>query len=235
MDCVNRGEGERVTVRYYTANHGIRQGEDQRISARFLSDVGTWVRGLPGTAVPAAGSRIAGAVPHQPFWVTAPPPINWFGRVSVQAWLAAASMAAVAGAPMIRLARRAAGRTNQPLRPELRWPFTVFTAGSGVTVLGLAAYLARVVHLAVNYRREPFTVVWGYRAMRAAAAVSVGAGALFGLRLHDVTTSGQAAARNRAELWRLATGVAGATGLLAFVSYWGVIPLEPRIEDHPRR
>jgi dienelactone hydrolase len=230
MDCV-ADAAKQVTVRYYPANHGIRQGEDQRVSGRFLDDVGTWVLGLPATAVPAPGTRVAGAVPRQPFWVTPAPPVNWFGRISVQAWLGAASMAAVAAGPMVRLARRALRKPGRRLRPELRWPFAVYTGGSALTVLAFVAYVARVVHLAVGYRRETATVVWGYRAVRAAAALSVGGGALLALRWRDLAASGRPAARSRAEWWRLASGSLGAAGLLAFGSYWGILPLEPRGRD----
>ncbi|MDR1427047.1 MAG: S9 family peptidase, partial [Bifidobacteriaceae bacterium] len=36
MDELGRTGNDRVTVRYYNANHGLREGEDQRVSARFL-------------------------------------------------------------------------------------------------------------------------------------------------------------------------------------------------------
>jgi hypothetical protein len=154
--------------------------------------------------------------------------VGWFGRISVQGWLGALSLAAVSAGPLIRLARRAAGKSNRPLRAELRWPFAAFTGGSAWTVIGFAAYLARVGQLALNYRREPISVVWGYRAVRALAAGAVAGGALLALRVRDLAAAGQSPARDRAERWRLAVGAAGATGLLAFGSYWGILPLEPR-------
>jgi dienelactone hydrolase len=220
-----------VTVRYYPANHGLRAGEDQRVNTSFLDDVGAWVRGLPATANPAPGTQVAGRQPHQPFWVTAAPPVNWFGRISVQGWIGAASAAAVGLSPVVRLARRAWGRPDRPLRAELRWPFAVFTGGSVVTVLSFAAYLARVIHLAVNYRREPLSVVWGYRAVQAAAAGSVAGGTLLALRTWDLAAAGQPLTHSRAQWWRLATGSAGAIGLLAFGSYWGIFPFEPSDRD----
>jgi hypothetical protein len=163
--------------------------------------------------------------------VTAAPPVNWFGRISVQGWLGGLSLAAVAAGPLVRGVSRLAGRPVRPLRRELRWPFAVFTAGSAWTVLGFGAYLARVTQLALNYSREPLTVIWGYRSVRALAAASVAGGALFALRVRDLVSAGESPARDRAERWRLASGAAGATGLLAFGSYWGILPLEPRSGD----
>jgi hypothetical protein len=143
-------------------------------------------------------------------------------------------MAAVAAGPIVWLARRAAGKPNRPLRPELRWPFAVFTAGSAWTVLGFVAYLARVTHLALNYRREPVTVVWGYRVVRALSAMSVAGGVLLAMRARDLAGAGISPTRSRGESWRLASGAAGAAGLLVFGSYWGLLPLEPRSPDTMR-
>jgi dienelactone hydrolase len=231
MEQLTAAGNRQVTVRYYPANHGLRAGEDQRVNATFLDDVGAWVGGLPRTANPAPGTTVAGEIPHQPFWVTAAPPVNWFGRISTQGWMGAASVAAVGMGPVIWAARRAVGRPRRPLRPELRWPFAVFTSGSVVTVASFAAYLARVIHLAVNYRHEPLSVVWGYRGVQAAAAGSVAGGALLALRTWDLAAAGQPLTSSRGQWWRLVMGSAGALGLLAFGSYWGLFPFEPRDRD----
>jgi hypothetical protein len=125
-------------------------------------------------------------------------------------------------------------RPQKPLSRELRWPFAILTGGAAATVAGLGAYIARIAHLSVNYRREPFTVIWGHRAVRTTAAVAMGGGALLMLRLYDAAARGSSATWSRSERWRLAAGATGAAGLLTFCSYWGVLPLEPR-PTPPRR
>jgi dienelactone hydrolase len=235
METLELIGNKQVTVRYYTANHGMRHGEDQQVHPDFLTDVATWVTGLPATARPADNTQVAGSEPHQPFWVTPTPPVNWFGRLSVQGWFGAISLAGVAFGPLLQLLRRLAGRPAEKLRPELRWPFAVLTGGSAATVVGFAAYLARVVHLARNYRHERITVVWGYRGIQALAATSVAGGALLAMRLRGLAASGQPLANSRLEWLRVAAGATGAAGLLAFASYWGILPVEsrPAADDGP--
>ncbi|MDR3202198.1 MAG: S9 family peptidase, partial [Bifidobacteriaceae bacterium] len=220
-DLAAAGNGQAV-IRYYEANHGLRAGEDQRLAPSFLRDLSAWARGLPETARPAR--RVAGAPPHQPFWVIPTPKVSWFGRLTVQGGLAAAGFALVAAAPLARTAARLAGKRPGRLRPQLRVPFGLFAGGSAVTVAGFGAYLARVVQLSTSYRRDPVSVVWGYRAVRGVAATSVAGGILLVFRLRDLAKAGQAPARGRAERWRLWTGSLGGAGLLLFGSYWGILP-----------
>jgi len=185
-----------VTVRYYgQANHGLRQGRDQRLLPDFFLDLATWIQALCQENLRAGiGPQIAGSPPDQPFWVDQvpkAPAVLWSGG-------AAATALAAIGTSFAR------GEGT----PGRRRIFTAFRLGTLASFAGYVGYLIMVVQLAANYRQVPWAVKLGYRAVQASGLLTALAGTM-------------AVRRARRDGGRLGAGLAGGALVLALLGYWG--------------
>ncbi len=211
-----------VTVRYYEgADHGIKV--DRVLVPEFARDLAAWVQALPASA--DAPPQVAGAEPYQRFRAGPVLRPRWYADGDMLFAAVASGYGALLVAPAIAVVRRARGRRERAFADGVRVPLVVMAAGSGLALLGLAAYLMTVAYLAQNYLHNDAVVQGGWLGVRALAIASVVAGVVLVSRIADGRRRGVAsAARDRAGAWCLATAVAGSVVVLLLLAYFGVFP-----------
>ncbi|MDR0504864.1 MAG: prolyl oligopeptidase family serine peptidase, partial [Bifidobacteriaceae bacterium] len=194
---------ERLTVRYYNANHGLRSGDSQRVDAVFLNDLADWLLGLPATA--QTSQPIAGAAPTQKFWISPPAAVPWFGRLAVQGGLAVGSLV-LAGLGLACLQR---------LPRRLRQPFGLMIGQALAAVFGFAGYLVHLAKLTTSYQQNHLIVQGGYWLLRALSVGCFRSGWRLwrGLATSSSAASGKDLTPGQAKV--LVSGTLGAIGLLS--------------------
>jgi hypothetical protein len=248
-------DAEDVTVRFYAhANHGINVETPDGLVLHpdFATDVADWVLGLPRTA--SAPPQVAGAQPEQLYRAAPVPHPHWYGNgdwlvrvVVTAAGLLIVGPLLVGGVALAgRLARHRHGHPGVRLAPGLRAPLTGLAVGAAATTIGLAAYLAAIARLALDYEKNAVVVQGGWIGVRLLGIAAVVAAALLLNRLRDLRghvvlapaaeppppvgpaeTDRTGASRATGAVVR--TGfwltVLGATLLLVTVAYWGAYQL----------
>lgn len=202
------------TIRYLAgADHGMRV-HGGPFAPGYLQTLANWVRGLPGTAAPAA--HIAGAVPVQRYEASDVPPAPWYaGGTVLGLALCLAAVGYVVG-PVAEMVVRLRGRQLPAEANALVWPpirrrlRRMAWTGAGLLV-SVLAFITLLVLFSVNQAGAWPAVLAGWLVIRILAVlmllqeVTAVAAVVSGLREGWEPSRPQRAA---------IAGVLGGTGLL---------------------
>lgn len=223
--ALDRGGNASYTIRFFAdADHGLRVPEDG-FAPGYLRTVTAWVDGLPATAQPPPGTRVAGATPSQSHLTAAVPQAPWYATSAALTGLLAVALAGLVAGPVVaRIARRRAwpsqwdrgGHEWHVLRRQLRW-----LAVSAVSVhLLLLLVLAGAIVLALGQLGGAFLVQAGWLVVRLTSVATV---VLAAVVVHEWATAVGAGWHPSPVQALSLSGTLGAAGLLLIVAaYWGV-------------
>lgn len=217
------GGNRSYTIRFFAgAGHDLRAGG--RYAPGYFETMVRWITGLPGTATPPPGLRIAGARPVQRWAVPRTPAVPGYAGLPV---LLAASGLAAAGylvPAAVRAIGRGRGRGAAPRPDEEIWTavrpcFRRLGWSTLTMVVSFNAFLGTVVALAVGGGGSVLLVNGMWLVARSAslltALLAAGAAVVAGSAVRD----GWRPSRGR---WAAMAGMAAGSGLLLTVSaYYG--------------
>ncbi|GGK78761.1 hypothetical protein Ppa06_40830 [Planomonospora parontospora subsp. parontospora] len=226
------GGNSAYTIRYLEgADHGMRV-HGGPFAPGYLETLANWVRGLPGTADPAAppsGSppspRIAGATPVQRYEASDVPSAPWYaGGTVLGLTLCLAAVGYVAGpvaAMVVRLrGSRPQAEANARLWPPIRRRFRRMAWTGAGLLASVLAFITLLVLFSVNQAGAWPAVLAGWLVIRGLAVLML---------LQEVTATAAVVSALR-EGWQPSrpqhvaiAGVLGSTGLLLVAAaYYGL-------------
>ncbi|WP_308250067.1 alpha/beta hydrolase family protein [Sphaerisporangium fuscum] len=168
------GGNSDYTIRFLAgADHAMRVNGGP-FAHGYLETLANWVLGLPGTAVPPEGARIAGATPVQRFEAADVPKAPWYARTAILGLALTLTAVGYVAAPVTEMVVRLRGReVIPPARCEL-WPGVRRRlrrmAWTGVGLLAsVLAFITLIVLFSVNQAGAWPAVLSGWLVVRVLA------------------------------------------------------------------
>lgn len=221
------GGNRSYAIRFFAgADHGLRAG-DGWFAPGYLRTMMGWIEGLPATADPQPGARVAGATPTQRFAADEapqPPPYATGRALAVAIGLAIVGF--LAGPIATFVARRQSGDSVEPagnvegwraIRTLLHW----LAAAAVSTHFLFNLILGAAVALALARTGSPLVLNGGWALVRLAALATV---VLAVASLDAAVSSARDGWRPTGAQAASLVGSFGATGvLLLLAAYWGLL------------
>ena len=235
-NALERGGNRSYAIRFFArADHGLRVG-DEGFAPGYLRTTTDWVEGLPATAKPPTGPRVAGATPVQRYAAYAPPsPPPYATGAALAAAFGFAVVGYLVGPVASFVARRRDGGSGEAAGDDEAWreirPLLRRLAVSAVsTHLLFNAALGAAVALALIQPGSPlgpppvaFVVNAGWAVVRLAALATVALAVAGADKAASAVLSGWRPTGTRAVSL---VGSLGATVMLLLVAaYWGLFAL----------
>jgi hypothetical protein len=222
--ALRQAGNEQYTIRYMDeGDHAMRIGGGD-FTRGYLQTLANWIRGLPGTAVPAV--HLAGATPVQRFEASDVPAAPWYaGGTMLGLTICLAAVGYVAG-PVAAMVVRLRGRRHTPAETNARlWPpirrrlRRMVWTGLGL-LASVVAFITLLVLFSVNQAGAWPAVLAGWLVVRVLAVLML---------VQEVTAVAAVVAGLREGMrpgrWQhvAIAGVLGGTGLLLVAAaYYGL-------------